>query len=339
MENPRSLQSEVTALVTCAGSMPGIGVINALKKQNEIPVRVVAVDMNPLSAGFYLSDRHAQVPCAADPSFIAEVLRICRDEGATIVFPVIDEELQVFADHQKEFAGYGIRVVSNKPEVVRTTRDKYRTFQFCQQNGIRVPRTFLSEELVTAKLPAFPLIVKPRDGRGTSGVFKIRNRKELDFFVSYVPNAIVQEFIEGQEFTIDVLTDFDGQILSVVPKARLETKAGMQVKGRTVKDERLMDYGAEIVARFGLAPHCNIQCILNRSDLYLIEVNPKFSASLPFTVTAGVNAPLLLVKMHLGKKVKPILGRFRDGLLMLRYWQEVYVSPARQRAEADRKAG
>jgi len=140
-----------------------------------------------------------------------------------------------------------------------------------------------------------------------------------------VPSAVVQEFISGQEYTIDVLTDFDGRLLSLVPKARLEAKAGMQVKGRTVKDERLLDFARGILALLPLTPRGNIQCIDSGEEIALIEVNPKFPASLPFTVAAGVNAPLLLVKMHLGEKVEPMLGNFTAGLVMLRYWQEIFV--------------
>jgi carbamoyl-phosphate synthase large subunit len=74
-----------------------------------------------------------------------------------------------------------------------------------------------------------------------------------------------------------------------------------------------------------LTPRGNIQCIDTGEEIVLIEVNPKFPASLPFTVAAGVNGPLLLVKMHLGEKLEPMLGKFVAGLVMLRYWQEIFV--------------
>jgi hypothetical protein len=56
-----------------------------------------------------------------------------------------------------------------------------------------------------------------------------------------------------------------------------------------------------------------------------VEVNPKFAATLPFTVRAGVNMPLLLLKMCLGEQIRRRIDDFEDGLMMLRYWQEVYI--------------
>jgi hypothetical protein len=80
-----------------------------------------------------------------------------------------------------------------------------------------------------------------------------------------------------------------------------------------------------IIKKFGLVPRGNVQCILEGDAICLIEVNPKFPASLAFTVAAGVNAPLLLVKMHLGEEIPPMIGRFRNGLIMLRCWHEVFI--------------
>jgi carbamoyl-phosphate synthase large subunit len=319
-----------TALVTCAGSMPAVGIINALKRQDEISIRVIALDTSPLAVGFQLADGHYTIPLASDAAFIPAVLEICKREGVNIIFPVIDEELLVFAQSRERFQDDGVRVITNAPEVVAIARDKYRTYEFCRHEGIQVPETYLPHELPAAGDLAFPLIVKPKDGRGSVGVFKARNPRELDFFLDYVPNPMVQEFLDGAEYTIDILTDFQGAAISVVPKARLETKAGMQVKGRTVKDDLLIDFALMIVKKFRLVPRGNVQCIVKGDKISLIEVNPKFPASLPFTVAAGVNAPLLLVKMHLGEKISPMIGQFRAGLVMLRCWQEFYVEPPLQ---------
>jgi carbamoyl-phosphate synthase large subunit len=206
-------------LVTCAGSMPGVAVINALKRQNEVPIRVIAVDRNPLSAGFYLSDAHYTLPSNGDSGDTSTVLKICKQENVQIVFPIIDEELLPFAEAKSEFEGHGIRVISNEPETVRIARDKLQTYRFFCRHRIRVPTTCLPEELSSAKLSGFPLVLKPRDGRGSVGFVKVNNERELSCLVNLVPNAIVQEFISGQEYTIDVLTDYDGRLISLVPKA------------------------------------------------------------------------------------------------------------------------
>jgi len=317
---------KLNILVMSAGSIPGVAIIEALRNQNEVPVRVVGADMARLSAGFLLADASHVVSGAHQPDFISSILAICRQEQVQVVFPVIDEELQVFADHASRFMAEGIRVITNPPELVRVAKDKSLTARRCAELGVLAPSTLLKEDLGKVPLPPFPLVVKPRDGRGTVGVHVVRNQRELEFFVDQVSNPMIQQFIEGTEFTIDVLTDFDGNLISLVPKERLQVKAGMQVKGRTVKDSQLLDYGADIVKKFGVVPRGNIQCIRAvNGSLYLIEINPKFPASLPFTIKAGVNGPLLLLKMHLGQKVPPMLGQFQENLVMMRVWRELYT--------------
>lgn len=309
-----------------AGSIPGFAIINALKEQAEIPVRVVAADMGTLSAGFLIADAHHQVPGANKPNFIPTIRDICRKEGIHVIFPVIDEELQVFADHAESFVQEGIRVITNSPETVRIAKDKMLTARRCAELGVLLPAVFLKEEVGTKALPPFPLIIKPRDGRGSVGVHVVRTQREFDFYIEQVSNPMIQQFIDGTEYTIDVLTDFDGNLLSLVPKERILVKSGMQTKGRTVRDSQLLEYGAEIVRKFRLFPRGNVQCIRDKEGrIWLVEINPKFAASLPFTVEAGVNAPLLLLKMHLGQKVEPMIGQFTENLVMLRVWREFYT--------------
>jgi len=326
----------VSVLVTSAGSMPAAAVIQALRHQDEIPVRVVAVDAQGLSIGFYLADCWHVVPMASDPDFISTILEICHREQVRVVFPIIDEELPVFATHLDVFTSHGIRVISNSLETVQIARDKYKTYQFCLEHDIPVPRTWLPEELNTVARLSFPLVVKPRSGRGTADVHRVFDEDELRFWLARVPNPIVQQFIEGQEYTIDVLGDLNGRVLSVVPKKRLLIRAGMQVKGQTVKDNRLIEYGCRVAEVARLTPRANFQCIASDSGIFLIELNPKFPASLPLTVAAGVNAPLLLLKMHLGQAVPNLMGQFEDGLVMLRCWQEVFVRGAGVGAERGR---
>jgi carbamoyl-phosphate synthase large subunit len=315
----------VTAIVTSAGSAPAVAVIQALLGQEEISVRVVAADMDPLSVGFHLASERALIPGAADPQYISHLLELCVRSGATILFPIIDEELQVVADAALEFASRGIHVVTNPPEVVRIAKDKWLTYQWCREHGVLTPESWLAARGDFCR--EFPVVVKPRSGRGSAGVEVVRTERELEYQLALGQERIVQEWIEGPEFTVDILTDPNGRVLSAVPRERLMTKAGMSVKGRTVRRARLLELSVQIAERIPLTPRGNIQFKQSRRDgeYYLIEVNPKFGAGLPLTTAAGVNMPLLLLKMALGESVAPMLGKFQGDLVMLRHWAEVFV--------------
>jgi carbamoyl-phosphate synthase large subunit len=315
----------ITVLVTSAGSAPAVAVIQALLQQQERPVRVVAGDMEPLSVGFHLAHAHALIPRASDPAFFDRLLEVCRRNSVTVVFPIIDEELQFFADRSSDFGPHGIHVVTNSPAAVRVAKDKWLTAHWCGQHGVRTPRTWLPDRREAA--PQFPLVVKPRAGRGSAGVHLVSTEHELEYQLERGDHLLIQEYIDGPEFTVDILTDRGGKVLSAVPRERLMTKAGMCVKGRTINRTQLLELSVQIAEAFPLAPRGNIQFKQSRRDgeYYLIEVNPKFGAGLPLTTAAGVNMPLLILKMLRGETVAPMLGQFRSDLVMLRHWAEIFA--------------
>src|SRR5579862_9659322 len=134
-------------MVTAAGSAPAVAVIQALREQPEIPVRIVAADMDPLAVGFHLAHERAAIPGARDPEFVDRVLEVCLERAVSVVFPIIDEELPLFAAAAPEFARHGIHVVTNSPAVVQTAGDKWETARWCRRHSIPAPRTWLAAEV------------------------------------------------------------------------------------------------------------------------------------------------------------------------------------------------
>jgi carbamoyl-phosphate synthase large subunit len=316
----------VRVVVTSAGSAPAVAVIQALKAQREIPVRIVAADMDPLSVGFQLADDFALIPCASHPEYVAQLLELCRRSHATALFPIIDEELQKVADAASDFVSRGVSVITNSPEAVRTARDKWLTFKWCRSQDVLTPESWLVNDPTFPRV--FPMVLKPRSGRGSVGVEIVRSERELEFYLARGGDLMIQQWIDGTEYTVDILGDRLGRVLSAVPRERLVTKAGMCVKGRTTRRAELLDLAVAVAERFPLTPRGNLQFKQSMQDrrYYLIEVNPKFGAGLPLTTAAGVNMPLLLLKMSLGAAVSPRIGEFRDGLVMLRHWAECFVA-------------
>src|SRR5262249_35304098 len=151
-----------------------------------------------------------------------------------LLIPTIDDELMALAAAVPAFAAIGARVAVSSVEAIAASNDKYRTSRTLAANGIAAAATFLPSELSASQ--RFPLFVKPRFGRGSVGAFAIRTARDLAFFLDYVADPIVQEFLDGPEFTIDMLCDFSGRPLSVVPRERVVVRAGVTDRGRTVKD-------------------------------------------------------------------------------------------------------
>ena len=72
------MKNKVKVLITSAGSTNGVNVIKALKEQKEIKLSLIAVDINPLAAGFFMVDKYYVVPKADTPEFVPTILKICK---------------------------------------------------------------------------------------------------------------------------------------------------------------------------------------------------------------------------------------------------------------------
>jgi carbamoyl-phosphate synthase large subunit len=288
---------------------------------------VIVTDVNPLSPAVHAANRAYRVPLASDPGYLDAILEIALGEGVSLVVPTIDDELVLFGRAVARFRQHGIRVAVSPPQTSELCEDKYATCRYLADRGIPAAASWLPAE-VPADV-AFPLFIKPRRGRGSVGAYPVRNRRDLDFFADYVPDAVVQSYLEGPEFTIDMLCDFSGQPLSIVPRRRDVIRAGVSDRGRTVNDPALIQVASTCAATLQFAGAVNIQCRLVAGTPVIFEINPRFSGGIPLTIQAGADLPRMLVDLVAGRRVPQSLGRFRDNLWMASYETSIFVDGTR----------
>jgi carbamoyl-phosphate synthase large subunit len=286
--------------------------------------RVIVTDVNPLSPAVHIADRWYHVPLATSPDYLDAIARICDAEGIGLIVPTIDDELEVFGRAADWFASRGVRVAVSPEPTSRICNDKLLTCSHLRTLGIPA-----AETRVPADVPAsvgYPLFIKPRFGRGGVGAFPVRSARELAFFADYVPTPIVQEYLDGPEFTIDVLCDFSHRAISIVPRERVVVRSGVTDRGRTVRDSSLIDLAREVADILPFSGAANIQCRIVGGVPTVFEINPRFSGGIPLTIAAGADFPAYLVDLALGRKVVPRIGRFSDDMWMTSYESSVFVA-------------
>jgi carbamoyl-phosphate synthase large subunit len=285
--------------------------------------KVIVTDVNPLSPAVRMADAAFRVSLASDAHYIREILSIASSERVNLVVPTIDDELPLFSAAIPQFNAAGIRVAVSPLWTTLLCNDKYATCRALEQHGIAAAPSFLP-----GTLPAdvsLPLFIKPRWGRGGVGAFPVRSPRELAFFLDYVPEPLVQEYLEGPEFTIDMLCDFSGRPLAIVPRERVVIRAGVIDRGRTVKDPALIELAEACAATLPFAGAVNIQCRVVDGRPIVFEINPRFSGGIPLTIEAGGDFPAMLVRLAAGQRVKPAIGRFQDNLWMTNYEASVFL--------------
>jgi len=290
---------------------------------------VVVSDVNALSPAVYSADRSYEAPLSSAPDYLDAIDDICKRERVGLIIPTIDDELTMFARAIDRFARRGVRVAVSPPETTVLCNDKYFTSRALRARGISAVETCLPIELPAN--PTFPLFIKPRFGRGSVGAFPVRTPRELAFFRDYVPQPVVQSFLGGPEFTIDVLCDFDGVALSVVPRERVVIRAGVVDRGRTVSDPTLIELGLSCTRAMRFVGAINLQCRMVKPDAaspaipVIFEINPRFSGGIPLTIAAGADFPSMLLELVLDRPVEPAIGKFREHVWMTSYETSMFM--------------
>lgn len=207
-------------------------------------------------------------------------------------------------------------------DFISTHLDKFTSNKFLHTHGLPVPQT---ERLLERQKISFPCIAKPIHGRGSRGVAIIRSEEELSAHVvlsrispSYF---IIQELLQGEEYTVMMAADRKGVLCAVVP-VRVALKRGITLRAATEFDQQIID-ACRAIHEANPVPGCyNIQLVKTETgDVKPFEINPRISTTACLAVAAGVD----FIDIYWGGKAGNDLLTFRDGLGLRRSWHNEFV--------------
>ncbi len=318
------MKSGFNILITAASRRVAMirGFTNALRKLG-LEGRVHASDTDRLSPGLRFCDRFHLVPLSKSPDYIARILEICKAEDIDMVVPTIDEEIATFGASKEKFRDAGVIPLVCDEDIGRICTDKYLTSKFFIENGFNFADTYLPEEIDPDKI-RYPLFIKPKVGRGSVATFPIKNKREFLFFRDYVNNPVIQTFLTGTEYTIDVLAGLDGSILSVTPRERMVIRSGVCDRGRSRRDFNLINSARDICEKLGVIGPVNLQCMVENGKATFFEINPRFSGAIQLTVAAGADFFSMIIRNALGMEREVGIGDFEDNLLMMSYEESIF---------------
>jgi carbamoyl-phosphate synthase large subunit len=105
----------------------------------------------------------------------------------------------------------------------------------------------------------------------------------------------------------------------------IESKGGESIKGKTIKDWSLIEFGAFVAETLGICGPANIQCFREGAEYLVTDVNPRFGGAFPLPTAAGSRYPELSVSLANGERPEPRLGEFREGVVMTRFFSETVL--------------
>jgi carbamoyl-phosphate synthase large subunit len=283
---------------------------------------IIGVDCGDTAPTIQFVDKFYNVPKYNDSNYIECLLDLCKKEDVDMIIPLFELEFKLLCRNREKFEFIGTTLLLSNKRTIDICNDKWKTYCFFKQNNINTPKSFLKDKIYDNL--RFPYIIKPINGMGSAGVFKVKNIRELEFFKEYIDNPIIQEFVEGTEYTVDVLCDLNSNVIAVVPRVRMEVRSGEVSKSKTVKNTKIILETINLCNKLKFIGPVTIQCIETKyGEIKFIEINPRFGGGVPLSFEAGVDYGQYFNMMIKNKHIEPIIGEFKE-LTMIRYDEAIF---------------
>lgn len=231
-------------------------------------------------------ERCHNLPYANDEKFIPEIAELCNKLQINLLVPGVDEELLPLCLSRE--TGNIPEIFAPSADFVSLMLDKLKCLESIKLMGLSAPKTLPIDQAAEID---FPLIVKPRRGRGSRGVRVLNSTAEIEAYKTLYQldsqSLIAQEFVHGVEYTVCVAGNKKGHLMAIVP-VKVIYKKGITIRAKIENDPRIIDYARQFQETFKVSGVYNIQCMLNREGKVLpFEVNPRISTTFCLAIASG----------------------------------------------------
>jgi len=318
-----------TLLLGTAGTSTTWGILTSARDAfAPEELRLVAADMAPrhLVAGAAIADAFHRVPAVDDPAFASALQRLIAAEEITAYLPTHDSEIVLAGELSEAGDLNGIDLLSCTADSARRCWDKLLCAQTLAAAGIPAP---ISQRLDRASWIEGGLCIKPRCGVGSKGVEIVndperlsarRDSPDAELFVS-------ERLLESPELTLDCFRARDHSFSRVLPRERIETKAGVSTKARIFEDRELEEIGNSVGEAFSLTGTYCVQVMRGDGTWQVTDVNPRSGAGTRLSAAVGVDfCGANLVDAFAGADAAAkLLPRLDEPRFVVRQYCEVVV--------------
>ncbi len=330
-----SMKERLNVLVLGVGGNVSQGILKALRLAS-IPCRVIGACVSPLSMGLYTVDQAYVSPPANDPGFFDWLIRTCKAEQVDAVLSGVEPVLNVLsaqADQLRALTGAFMMV--SRPEVLAIGADKLMTCEWLRDHGRNYPSFANAADRAAVEALAskcgYPLIAKPRCGKGSYGISLLRNRTDLDSSIGRA-DYMIQEYLgeDASEFTVGCFSGRDGRVRGTIAMWR-ELLCGTTYRAEVGEFPEQREEAIRIVDALKPLGPCNVQLRLKKGRPICFEINVRFSGTAPLRARFGFNDVEAALRHYVLGEETADLPMVIQGIA-LRYWNEVYIDPAAKTA-------
>lgn len=325
----------VTGLNNTDNPGPGVPFIRGAKESEDFEVRVIGLVYENLEPGIYmegLCHRIFQIPYPSSGSdeLIERIESIHQHEKIDVLIPNFDAELFSFMKNEQRLLDSGIHTFLPTLKQFQE-REKERLPEFGKKYDIKVPASInigtIGQIREMEEKFDYPVMVK---GQFYDAYIAQNEEQVKQAFVKISAKwglpVIIQEFVKGTEVNVIALGDGKGNTIAAVPmRKQYITDKGKAWGGITLADDKMMELTHNLIRKTKWRGGMELELIkTNAGDYYLIEINPRVPAWVYLAVGAGQNIPDALIKLALGREVKP-METYKIGKMFVRYSYDMIV--------------
>lgn len=309
-------------LILSAGTRNKI--VEYFKKELNGEGKVIVTDCNRLAPALYVADKYYIVPKIDAPEYLEVILDICVKENIKGLFSLIDPELSLIAKHKHQFIELGVMPFVSDYEQTELCFNKYEFYQKCQFLNIPTVRSYINFDEFKQDYKNdninFPVFVKPHNGSCSINVQKINNLEDLEFNMDKYDNLMIQEYMNGIEYGVDVYVDvLSHEIISVFIKQKLLMRAGETDKSVSLKNDTLLELIKRFVSKMKFEGQIDIDVFEMNGEFYISEVNPRFGGGYLHAYECGCNFPKYMIENMKGNINDEHLGEYQTNIYMMKY--------------------
>lgn len=268
-----------------------------------INLKIYGAEMTDTAPALAYCDYTRLVCAMRDSDYIPQLISICEQDKIDLVIPTIDTDLMVLSQNTEKFNKIGTKVMISKTESVALCRDKNFTSDFFVSCGLNAPKTYND---YTKYDGGYPCFIKPKDGSSSIDAYKIENESELCEFANRVDDYVIQPFVDGEEYTVDIFCDFNCNPIYITPRKRIAVRAGEVLKTEIALDEGIISESRRLIEKFKPVGPITVQLIKekNTGRNYYIEINPRYGGGAPLSMKAGARSAEAVLRILSGEKLE-----------------------------------
>ena len=280
----------------------------------------IIINNNPetVSTDFDIADKLYFEPLT--PEDVENVVDIEKPDGAVVQFGG-----QTAIKLTQALIKMGVKILGTSAENVDAAEDRELFDEILEQCHIPRPKghtVYTAEEAVRAANElGYPVLVRPSYVLGGQGMQIAINDEDVEQYIGII-NRIAQEhpilvdkYLQGKEIEVDAVCDGEDilipGIMEHIERAGIHSGDSISVyPARTISDsakKTIEDYTRKLAKSLHVLGMINIQFIVCGEEVYVIEVNPRSSRTVPYiSKVTGIPIVPLATQVILGHKLKDL---------------------------------